>query len=794
MDISNNSQYFSTQNPSYVYTIGGVKVDMPVKPYPSQVSMMDKVIRGCQKQQNCLLESPTGSGKTLALLCSALSWQKAEKERIDKIAEEEFQAKLTEWMQKEQEVKQPKEKKRKMLKEKTTVFQKSPVKVHETITLSDGDSDEEMAIFKQPGKKRKINNESMNSSKNDSIMTNDDSANNSLMTEDDEEPEVSKSGPPKKIKPKIPVIFFCTRTHKQISQVVKELKRTNFTEVKSCVLASREHMCIQDINVLAPQVKFKSKTEMCRELIDPKAINANLNGHVLIVDEAHNIEDQCRDAASLQLDQTNLNLAKMDCEKMSRLGSNSSEYGALAQYLSDLSIWIDKKSAEVKSYDDYNRGVISWSGIYTVASFNEFGLGLDTFEKFKVNCQTVLSETTDGEQIEVKSPEKTDSVKKKQEDMEISNATKQLLGSIITTFEFLFDEKYKNDYHVSLEKVMQVKKYEYNDSPLTVDGWINDSKESRKDSRTIWVNIISFLCLNPGAVFEDLKISMRSIILTSGTLSPMDSFQSELGTQFPIALEANHVIKSDQCWVTSVSTGPNQIDLNGQHQNTNTFAFQDEMGRVLKNVCETVPYGVLCFMPSYVLMDKLYERWQLTGMLKEISNIKLVLREPRRGDELEGLMYKYYNVIKGAQSGTSGRLTGALFMAVYRGKISEGLDFSDNNARAVVAVGIPFPNYKEVAVSHKKEYNNRHYKEKGLLNGWQWYEIQAYRALNQALGRCIRHRDDWGAILLVDSRYAEQKRTAGLSKWIRSRVERPESWSTVIDRLKFFIESRQNDD
>ncbi|XP_050544911.1 Fanconi anemia group J protein-like isoform X3 [Daktulosphaira vitifoliae] len=782
-------------------------------------------------------------------------------------------------MQKEQEVKQPKEKKRKMLKEKTTVFQKSPVKVHETITLSDGDSDEEMAIFKQPGKKRKINNESMNSSKNDSIMTNDDSANNSLMTEDDEEPEVSKSGPPKKIKPKIPVIFFCTRTHKQISQVVKELKRTNFTEVKSCVLASREHMCIQDINVLAPQVKFKSKTEMCRELIDPKArmrnsmklkrpvdkccfhdnggvklsnynqlssfglssvwdveelvqmgekrnscpyygsrllmkhadiifcpynyiidptirktINANLNGHVLIVDEAHNIEDQCRDAASLQLDQTNLNLAKMDCEKMSRLGSNSSEYGALAQYLSDLSIWIDKKSAEVKSYDDYNRGVISWSGIYTVASFNEFGLGLDTFEKFKVNCQTVLSETTDGEQIEVKSPEKTDSVKKKQEDMEISNATKQLLGSIITTFEFLFDEKYKNDYHVSLEKVMQVKKYEYNDSPLTVDGWINDSKESRKDSRTIWVNIISFLCLNPGAVFEDLKISMRSIILTSGTLSPMDSFQSELGTQFPIALEANHVIKSDQCWVTSVSTGPNQIDLNGQHQNTNTFAFQDEMGRVLKNVCETVPYGVLCFMPSYVLMDKLYERWQLTGMLKEISNIKLVLREPRRGDELEGLMYKYYNVIKGAQSGTSGRLTGALFMAVYRGKISEGLDFSDNNARAVVAVGIPFPNYKEVAVSHKKEYNNRHYKEKGLLNGWQWYEIQAYRALNQALGRCIRHRDDWGAILLVDSRYAEQKRTAGLSKWIRSRVERPESWSTVIDRLKFFIESRQNDD
>ena len=30
--------------------------------------------------------------------------------------------------------------------------------------------------------------------------------------------------------------------------------------------------------------------------------------------------------------------------------------------------------------------------------------------------------------------------------------------------------------------------------------------------------------------------------------------------------------------------------------------------------------------------------------------------------------------------------TGALFLAVCRGKVSEGLDFSDNNARAVITV------------------------------------------------------------------------------------------------------------
>ncbi len=46
--------------------------------------------------------------------------------------------------------------------------------------------------------------------------------------------------------------------------------------------------------------------------------------------------------------------------------------------------------------------------------------------------------------------------------------------------------------------------------------------------------------------FTDMGTVTRSIILTSGTLSPMDSFQSELGVPFPIQLEASHVIAAKQ--------------------------------------------------------------------------------------------------------------------------------------------------------------------------------------------------------------------------------------------------------
>ena len=58
-------------------------------------------------------------------------------------------------------------------------------------------------------------------------------------------------------------------------------------------------------------------------------------------------------------------------------------------------------------------------------------------------------------------------------------------------------------------------------------------------------------------------------------------------------------------------------------------------------------------------------------------------------------------------------------------------------------------------VEIKKSFNDQFSQSRGLLRGNDWYEIQAYRALNQALGRCIRHRHDWGALILVDERFGK---------------------------------------
>jgi hypothetical protein len=53
------------------------------------------------------------------------------------------------------------------------------------------------------------------------------------------------------------------------------------------------------------------------------------------------------------------------------------------------------------------------------------------------------------------------------------------------------------------------------------------------------------ISLNPSIVFKELieAEKPRSVILTSGTLSPFKLFSSELKTQFDVTLENSHVIE-----------------------------------------------------------------------------------------------------------------------------------------------------------------------------------------------------------------------------------------------------------
>jgi regulator of telomere elongation helicase 1 len=59
----------------------------------------------------------------------------------------------------------------------------------------------------------------------------------------------------------------------------------------------------------------------------------------------------------------------------------------------------------------------------------------------------------------------------------------------------------------------------------------------------------------------------------------------------------------------------------------------------------------------------------------------------------------YYNAIF-----RDTRYNGAVLMGVCRGKISEGMDFSDRAARCVIVVGVPYAQMSDPKVVLKKDY------------------------------------------------------------------------------------------
>ena len=280
----------------------------------------------------------------------------------------------------------------------------------------------------------------------------------------------------------------------------------------------------------------------------------------------------------------------------------------------------------------------------------------------------------------------------------------------------------------------------------------------------------------------------------------MDTFASELHTAFPLQLEANHVIDSSQIFVGVFPRGPSGAELIGTFQNTSSFNFQDDISQSIYEICKVTPFGVLCFFPSYALLEKVLERMQRTAKYKDLLQFKEIVIEPRSGpaEDFEKIIKHYYKTISECKKSPTGLttvsnrpgVTGAIFFAVYRGKVSEGLDFADENARVVINVGIPYPAFKDPRVTLKKEYNDRNCKNGSLLPGMQWYETQAFRAMNQALGRCIRHRNDWGAVIFLDQRFTAQRNIQKLSKWVRPSVKSFSNFPEGIVALREFMKSK----
>ncbi|XP_038900181.1 regulator of telomere elongation helicase 1 homolog isoform X2 [Benincasa hispida] len=496
-----------------------------------------------------------------------------------------------------------------------------------------------------------------------------------------------------------------------------------------------------------------------------KSLVLEWKNSVLIFDEAHNLESICADAASFDLTswlltaciseaKNCIDLSIKRREESNDKSGNPDNFAILRALLLKLEKGISEIPIQSKELG------FTKPGPYIYELLGELNITHESASKLKdiIEEAAILLEED------------------KQQKMQNTGCR---LESITDILDIIFREK--GNEHA---KFYQVHVQENEASAM--DGL------KGKASRTL-----SWWCFNPGIALEAFpKKEVGSIILTSGTLSPLDSFVQELKLDFPIRLENPHVISSNQIWAGVVSVGPSGCSFNSSYWNRESEAYKLDLGNAIVNFARIVPDGLLVFFPSYYFLDQCIGCWKnqslssSTTIWERICKHKKPVIEPRQSSLFPSSIEDYMFKLEDTSS------SGAVFFAVCRGKVSEGLDFADHAGRAVIITGMPFASRNDPKVRLKREYlDHQSLSQRGncqIMTGEDWYTQQALRAVNQAVGRVIRHRHDYGAIIFCDERFAHSSRQSQISVWIQPHIKCYSKFGDVVYTLTRFFRDDVN--
>jgi len=78
------------------------------------------------------------------------------------------------------------------------------------------------------------------------------------------------------------------------------------------------------------------------------------------------------------------------------------------------------------------------------------------------------------------------------------------------------------------------------------------------------------------------------------------------------------------------------------------------------------------------------------------------------------------------------------------------------------------------------------------MGGNDWYNLEAFRALNQAIGRVIRHKNDFGAVVLLDKRFAYEANAAKLPRWLSKMTVESNFRKGMANLAQFFHLNKHN--
>uniref|UniRef100_A0AAR2LXY8 Helicase ATP-binding domain-containing protein n=1 Tax=Pygocentrus nattereri TaxID=42514 RepID=A0AAR2LXY8_PYGNA len=245
---------------------------------------------------------------------------------------------------------------------------------------------------------------------------------------------------------------------------------------------------------------------------------------------------------------------------------------------------------------------------------------------------------------------------------------------------------------------------------MLVESFLFALTNSNKDGRVVMdkqaclaQSSLKFLMLNAAVHFAQVVQECRAVIIAGGTMQPVADFKEQLLLSAGVSEErisefsCGHVIPPENILPIVLCAGPSGQELEFTFQTRDTPRMMEETGRVLSNLCNVVPGGVVCFFPSYEYEKRILGHWESNGVLQRLAAKKKVFQEPKKASQVEQVLSEYSRCIQVTGQGQSG----ALLFSVVGGKMSEGINFSDDLGRCIVMVGMPYPNIKSPELQEK---------------------------------------------------------------------------------------------
>ena len=194
--------------------------------------------------------------------------------------------------------------------------------------------------------------------------------------------------------------------------------------------------------------------------------------------------------------------------------------------------------------------------------------------------------------------------------------------------------------------------------------------------------VMHFRCLDSSIAIRPIFERFQSVVITSGTLSPLDMYPRILDFH-PVIMSSFTMTLARQCILPMiVARGNDQVALTSKFEARDDTAVIRNYGNLLLETVSIVPDGVVCFFTSYLYMETVVATWYDQGVIDDVQKHKLLFIETQDAAETSLALLNY---IKACENGR-----GAVLLAVARGKVSEGVDFDHHLGRAVLMFGIPY--------------------------------------------------------------------------------------------------------